>query len=65
MEAEKLKKCSRCGREIRAQAVRDCPHDAVNKKYGKLICYHCCSQCRYSHIEENGQICTYQSHGGT
>ncbi|PWL41372.1 MAG: hypothetical protein DBY45_10180 [Clostridiales bacterium] len=63
MESEKLKKCSRCGKEMRAHAVRNCPHDAVNTKYGKRICYHCCSQCKFSRIEGDGQICSYLKKG--
>ena len=58
---EKFRKCDRCGREIRAHAVRRCPHEAVNEVYGKNICYLCCAFCKYSKIVEYGaQICTLE-----
>ena len=58
---DRLKKCDKCGRIIRAHAVRSCPHDVVRKRFGPNICYLCCAFCKYSKIVEYGaQICTLE-----
>lgn len=50
-------KCSKCGREFHSCAIRTCPHEAVNKRYGKDICYNCCMRCKHSYIASVGQGC--------
>ena len=55
------KKCSKCGNIFSDGAVQNCPHPAVNKKYGKNICWFCCGKCKYHHREifVAGYTCTY------
>ena len=38
-------KCSKCKRQYHDCAVRKCPHEAVQARYGEHICRSCCLQC--------------------
>lgn len=42
-----LKTCSRCQRTFDTYAVLECQHEAVQRAYGKTICYYCCKRCKY------------------
>lgn len=50
-------KCSKCGREFHGCSVRQCPHEAVRRRFGVNICMYCCQPCKHNRFVENGQEC--------
>lgn len=57
---EKRIKCDKCGREFYESCVTQCPHPAVNRRYGKHICMYHCKKCIYSKKVGIDLVCTYK-----
>ena len=59
-------KCDKCEHDYREHAIRECPHPAVNRIYGKHICVYCCSKCAYAvqYDYVGGVGCGYESQKG-
>lgn len=46
-------RCSVCGHVYAEYTSRDCPHPAVQRKYGNAngiarVCYYCCKKCEFA-----------------
>lgn len=59
-----LKRCSHCKLDFLPGAVRACLHPAVNRVYGRQICYYCCRKCRWHEDTAAGIGCKYPVDSG-
>lgn len=48
-------RCDHCKRDLYESNIQTCNHPAVNRKYGKHICIHCCKKCKH-HTEHGAAI---------
>lgn len=67
MAETKYPSCKKCHRPANPCGIRNCPHPAINKAYGEMICHYCCRKCKY-HITYplNGMVgCGYVAENGT
>lgn len=44
---QKLKKCDRCKRLLRADMFLHCAHPGVQEHFGDTVCLYCCKTCKH------------------
>lgn len=59
LDTFKRNKCDKCCNYYGELQTRKCPHPAVNRVYGEIICVYCCKSCLHSKAYGTGWVCDY------